>query len=163
MDLAMQLAWTVLAAAAVALVARRRGARGLWWLVAAACIVVAGDKWLDLQTAVFAAGKEAARGLLAALGLADARKPVKAALLLAATLVALAAIVWLARRDRAIDRDKQLAVAGLALVVALVGLRFAPGMAWLADPRAGWAVEVVALVLVGVGLRGGFRRCDRTD
>lgn len=163
MDLAMQLAWTALAVAAVALVARHRGPRGLWWLVAAACVVVAVDKAVDLQTHVFATGKAAARAALAALGLDGARKPVKAALLLAGTLAALAAFAWLLRRDRAIDAPKRLACAGLALVVALVGLRFAPGMGWLADVRASWAVEAVACGLVAIGLRGGFRRCDRTD
>lgn len=163
MDLVMQAAWSVLAVAAAALLVRQRAPRGLWWLVAAACIVVAIDKAVDLQTRVFEGGKVALGAVLDGLGIGAARRAAKALALAVVTVGAIASLVWFVRRDRAIDRSKLLAVAGLALVLALVGVRILPGMAWLADPRAGWAVEAVACALVACGLRGGFRRCDRTD
>jgi len=158
MDVVMQCAWTALAVAAVLLVLRPRGGRGLWWFVASACVVIALDKAIDVQTFVFHSAKELTGELLAAVGLAEARKRVKVAMLLAATIVGLAALLWLVRRDRAIDRAKLLACTGLALVMALVGIRAVPGLDRLADPRAGWVVEAIACSCVAAGLWGGFRR-----
>lgn len=163
MDGAMQAAWTLLALAAVRLVARLRAPRGLWPALAALCVVIAVDKAIDLQTPAFAAAREAARALLGALGLADARRAVKAALLVGATLVALGAAIVVLRRSPRATRGERFALAGFAVVAALVGLRFVPGLGWLADPRIGWACEAVACGLLVVGLADGFRRCDRTD
>lgn len=163
MDAVMQVAWTALAVAAVALAAKLRRPRGLWPALAALCVVIAVDKAVDLQTPAYALARETARAALAAIGLADARRAVKAALLVAGTLVALAALVVLLRRSPRATRGERFAVAAFALVAALVGLRFVPGLGWLADPRLGWACEAVACGLLATGLADGFRRCDRTD
>lgn len=163
MDGAMQAAWTLLALAAVLLVLRLRRPRGLWPALAALCVVIAVDKAVDLQTPAFAAAREAARALLGALGLAGARGVVKAALLLGATIVALGVVAVVLRRSPRATRGERLALAAFAAVAALVGLRFVPGLGWLADPRVGWACEALACGLLIAGLADGFRRCDRTD
>lgn len=163
MDVVMQVAWTALAIAAVALAARLRAPRGLWPALAALCVVVAVDKAVDLQTPIFAAAREAARALLAAVGLADARRALKATLLVGGTLVALGVVAVVVRRSPRASRGERPALAAFAVVAALVGLRFVPGLGWLADPRLGWACEAVACGLLVAGLADGFRRCDRTD
>ena len=163
MDLVMQCAWLALAVAAIALLARCPSPRGCWWIVAAGCALAAADEWFDLQSACFRFGKEVAGAALHAVGF-DAHRPLaKVALLGFGTLAAVAAVWWFARRDRAFDRSKALACAGLALALAFVGARLLPGLTWLFDSPVGVAIEVVAWALVSIGVRGGFRRCDRTD
>jgi hypothetical protein len=163
MDLVMQLAWSALAAAAILLLLRRRAPHGAWWLVAAGCTLAAVDEWFDLQSAVFRFGKSAAEAALHGLGLDAHRAEAKVAALAVGTTAALVAVWWTACRDRAFDRSKALACAGLALALAFVGCRLLPGWTWLFDSHAGLAIEVAAWLLVSIGVRGGFRRCDRTD
>ncbi|MFN6194076.1 MAG: hypothetical protein ACK5BN_09680 [Planctomycetota bacterium] len=162
MDLVMQSAWLLLAVAAIALVARCRGPRGCWWLVTAGCVLAAVDEWFDLQSACFRLGKEVAGVALHAFGF-DAQRPLaKVALLAAGTCLAVAAVWWAARRDRAFDRHKAIACAGLALALAFVGCRLLPGLVWLFDSALGLAIEAGAWCLVSIGVVGGLRRCDRT-
>jgi len=159
----MPLAWLALAVAATALLARCRSPGGCWWIVAAGCMFAAVDEWIDLQSACFRLGKAVAGAALHAFGL-DAHRPLaKVALLGLGTLAAVTAVWWFARRDRAFDRSKAIACAGLALALVFVGARLLPGLTWLFDSPVGVAIEVVAWALISIGVRGGFRRCDRAD
>ena len=163
MDLFMQIAWLALAIAAIALLARCPAPRGCWWIVAAGCTLAAIDEWFDLQSVAFRLGKWAAGAVVHAAGLDAHRSAAKVGVLVVGTAAAVAAVWWVARRDRAFHRDKALACAGLALALAFVGCRLLPGMTWLFDSDLGLAIEAAAWLLVSFGVRGGFRRCDRTD
>jgi hypothetical protein len=158
MDLLMQAAWTLLAVAAVLLPCRRRApARDAWWLVAAACCLVALDKAVDVQVWCFTTAKALVQAAVASLGLDGERRLLRHVLLVAATGAAVVGTVVLVRRDPDLDRAKRCALAGLVLVVLLVGLRLLPGFAWLHDERVGWLVEGLGCGLVAIGLRRGFR------
>lgn len=163
MDLFMQIAWLGLAVAAVALLTRCPSPRGCWWIVAVGCALAAADEWFDLQSVVFQLGKQIAGAAAHALGLDAHRAAVKVATLVGGTAAAVAAVGSVALRDRAFDRDKALACAGIALALAFVGTRLLPGLTWLFDSDLGLAIEATAWLLVSIGVFGGFRRCDRTN
>lgn len=159
-DFVMQIVWTALAAAAVALAAKLRAPRGLWPAFAALCVVIAIDKAVDLQTHAYVAATAMARALLDALGLADARGTVKAALLV---VVAAGIVAVILRSAPRATRGERFALAAFALVAALVGAHFVPGLGWLNASRLDWAGEALACGLLVAGLVDGFRRCGRAD
>lgn len=149
--------WAVLAACALRLVRRLpRRERGAWLVVAIYCTIVAVDKAVDLQTVFYRVVQWALDVADPWLGVRAHRNLVKGLLLVPLTIVAVGGTLWLVRRDRHLDRGRKLAIAGLVLVLLLVGLRLLPPFRAL-DETACWVVEGLACGLIAWGLRLGWR------
>ena len=149
--------WSVLAAFALRLVWRLPpDRRGAWRVVAGYCSVVAIDKAVDLQTAFYQFVQWSLDTLDPWLGLRQHHRFVRFLLLVPMTAVAVGGTVWLVRRDPHLDRGRKLAIAGLVLVLLLVGLRLLPGFVML-DEQTGWVVEGLACLLISIGLLLGWR------
>ena len=157
MDLLMDVLWTLLAAASVWLVVRLPAAdRGAWLIVMTVCCLFAVDKALDVQVIFYDLMRTVVRAAEDWFDFQGDRWVVRG-LLLVGGIVGIALVIRsCVRRDRDFDRGKRLAIAGLLLVVLMVGARLLPGFAWLADQRVGWAIEVAACGLVAAGVRAGF-------
>ncbi|MFM1871504.1 MAG: hypothetical protein RL398_926 [Planctomycetota bacterium] len=160
-DVVTAVVWWGLAVACAALL--RAGARGLWWVVAAGVVTIAVDKLVDLQTRLYQLAKVVRNALDGPIDLHSHREGLKAAALVSVLVAVVIAALWLARRDRDIDRGKLLALGGLLVVGGLVTLRLVPGLGWLADERVSWAFEAVAVALLVAGLAAARRRLRRAD
>lgn len=132
-----------------------RGARATWVLVALSCAVIVLDKLVDVQIVVYRAGK----------ALVHAADPdgrwrgdhlwmriLVLGVLVAAGTVAL--IGW-SRLDRQRGGGKRLALTGLALVIAFLGVRQLPAMSPWVEPPRDLFFEGTAWVLVLAGVAYG--------
>lgn len=150
--------WCTIAFVSCLLLWRRSAARrGVWLVVAGCCVVVALDKAVDLQVVGYELLRVVARAGEALLGAPAHDRRVKAGVLLASTAAAVAAIAWLVHRDRPLDGGRRSALLGILLVLSLVGMRFVPGLPWLADERVGWVIEGLAVACLCLGLRRALR------
>ena len=150
--------WCTIAFVACLLLWRRPAARrGVWLVVAGCCVVIALDKAFDLQTIGYELLRVVARGGEALLELPAHDRRVKAGVLLVSTAAAVAAIAWLVHRDRPLDGGQRAALLGILLVLSLVGMRFLPGLPWLADERVGWVIEGLAATCLCLGFHQAFR------
>jgi hypothetical protein len=154
--------WSVLAVFSLLLVRRlSTERRGAWCLVAFYCSVVAADKWVDLQTAFY----HAVRWLLGCteslLGLRDHKPVVRVLFLVLMTIGAVGGTVRVVWRDQRLDGAKKLAVAGLVLVLLLIGVRLLPGLGGILDESACWVLEGAACALIVAGLCKAWPRIGR--
>lgn len=159
-DVVTAVVWWGLAIGCAALL--RAGARGLWWVVAAGVLAIAVDKLVDLQSRLYQLARMVRNALDGPVDLHTHRDGLKAAALVAVLVLVGCAALWLARRDRDLDRAKLLALAGLLVVGGLVTLRLVPGLGWLADERASWACEALAVALLAAGLVAARRRLPQS-
>jgi len=151
------LAWAILAVLSWLLVRRLpRHERGAWLVVAAYCSVIAIDKAVDLQIAFYSFVQWSVDVLDPWFGLRQHRGVVKVLLLVPMLIVTVGGTIWIVRQDRRLDRSRVFAIAGLVLVVLLVGVRALPGFGFL-DEEVGWGLEAVSCWLIAAGLLLGFR------
>jgi len=163
-DAVSALLWLATAILSVYVVrAYPRGLRASWVLVSGFSILVVLDKAFDLQMLAL----EVALAVRDELG-ADAAvqeqfdlrehgKLIKAAVLVAATGLGLGVALWLARRDRGMDRNRVVALLGVLGVIGYVGLRMVPGVSSRLSDPAGWAIEFACWLCVTIGLVRGLR------
>jgi hypothetical protein len=157
-DVVTAIVWSALAVGSVALVVRLpRGSRGAWLVVAIYCSVVAADKIVDLQTAVYLTAKWTVGALQPFVELRSHRNAIRVGLVLVLLSIGIGGTVWLVRRDRALDLPRLLALGGLLLVMAMVGGRLVRGSPF-ADEVVGWVVEGIGCTGIAVGLVLGWRR-----
>lgn len=161
MDGFMQAAWISAAAATLVFIGRARPSGARWILVALLTLLVALDKVLDLQTAVYTRAHDWVQLALDTLGLSDARLMLKGVLLAAATVLGLGGLFGLHRALGNANAGERLALAGFGLITILVGARMIPGLGWLSDQAVGWAMELVALTLILSGLLHAHRRSEQ--
>lgn len=163
-DAASALLWLATAILSVHVVrAYPRGMRASWVLVCGFSILVVLDKAFDLQMLAL----EVALAVRDELGadaavqeqfdLREHAKAVKAVVLVAATALGLGVALWLARRDRGMDRNRVIALLGVLGVIGYVGLRMVPGVAGRLSAVAGWAIELACWLCVTLGLARGLR------
>lgn len=157
-DLVTLVVWTALALAACALVRRQPpGQRGAWIVIALYCAVVALDKAVDLQGMSYLAVRLLPDLLERLTGWSGHRGLLRTLVVVLLAVGALAGTIWLARRDRRLDRARWLAIGGLLAVLLWVGLRpLLPRD--LHDEPIGWAIEAAACLAIAAGLRLGWRR-----
>lgn len=165
-DMVSALLWLVTAILSVYVVrAHLRGARASWILVSGFCTVVVVDKAVDLQMVALDFAKAVRDALLAspelqeqlAIDFREHGIEVKATVLVAATILGLTVAIWLARRDRGMDRNRVLALLGVLGVIGYVGLRMVPGLAERLSGIAGWGIEFACWLCVTLGLVRGLR------
>lgn len=150
------LLWTVPALAAGARFARgRRGVRGAWLVVAAACAAIVADKAFDVQTVAHRVGQD----LVLAIDPEHRMRGPHAwmrQLLLGGLFVLGVALLWLlARSDRALRGGKVVSLLGLVLVMGYLGLRMLPPVRERISEPLAWAIEGACWLLVVVGLAVG--------
>src|SRR5690606_16768004 len=151
------LAWSILALLSWLLVRRLpRAERGAWLVVAAYCSIIAIDKAIDLQLAFYNFAQWCVDALDPWFGLRQHRGIVKFALMIPMLIITVGGTIWVARQDRRLDLSRALAIAGLVLVLLLVGMRILPGFGFL-DEAVGWGFEAVSCALIAAGLVLGWR------
>jgi len=163
-DAASALLWLATAILSVHVVrAHPRGQRASWVVVSGFSILVVLDKAFDLQMLALEVAL-AVRDQLGAdaavqeqFDLREHAKLVKAAVLVAATALGLGVALWLARRDRGMDRNRVIALFGVLGVIGYVGLRMVPGVASRLSDVAGWGIEFACWLCVTLGLARGLR------
>ncbi len=161
MDGFMQVAWIGAAAAALVFIGSARSPGVRWILVALLTLLVALDKVVDLQTAVYTRAHDWVQLVLDTVGLSDARQMVKGVLLAAATVLGIGGLFGVHRILGNSNAGERLALAGFGLITILVGARMIPGLGWLSDQAVGWAVELVALTLILSGMLRAHRWSER--
>lgn len=128
------------------------GSRRVFALVAACVVVFVADKVWDVYSAVHEVGRWVATTLDPVDQLRGPHAVYRNAALAAAGLAGVVALWWWLRRERRLDRSRWLCVLGIGLVAALVVARLVPG---LQERLAGLplkATELLAWLLVVVGL-----------
>jgi hypothetical protein len=169
-DAVSALLWLATAILAVHVVrAHPRGARAAWVLVCGFGILVVLDKAFDLQLWALDFAK-VVRDMLFSdpqvqqsleFDLREHRSELKAAVLVAATVVGLGSVVWLVRTDRGMDRNRVLALLGVLGVIGYVGLRMVPGVEERVSQLVGWAIEFACWSCVTLGLALGLRKARK--
>lgn len=157
------LAWSTLMLLALVLARRLdAGRRSAWALVAACCGVVALDKAIDVQSAVYVLGQRMFGAMDPYLGLREHRALVRFVLVVPLLAVAVVGTLGLARTKRSWGSAERLGLLGLTLILVYVGLRLLPGMGQLVDSSADKVFELTALVVIASGERLAWRRSSRT-
>lgn len=167
-DAVSALLWLATAILSVHVVrAYPRGLRGSWVLVSGFSILVVLDKAFDLQMLALEVALMVRDALTddpavreqrsLSFDLREHAKLVKAAVLVSATALGLGVALWLARRDRGMDRNRVLALLGVLGVIGYVGLRMVPGVASRLSDVAGWGIELACWLCVTAGLARGLR------
>jgi hypothetical protein len=160
-DVVTAIVWAALAVGSIALVARLpRDTRGAWLVVAIYCCVVAVDKVVDLQMAAYHTAKWIVDATQPVLGLREHVRAVRLALMVALIALGVGGTVLMVRRDRELDVPRKLAIAGLLLIIAMVGARLVPGSPF-DDVIVDWVVEGVGCACVAAGLVLGWRTTAR--
>lgn len=165
-DAVSALLWLATAILSVHVVrAYPRGLRTSWVVVSGFSILVVLDKAFDLQMLALEVALMVRDALSAdpavqeqlSFDLREHAKAVKAVVLVAATALGLGTALWLARRDRGMDRNRVIALLGVLGVIGYVGLRMVPGVASRLGEVAGWAIEFACWLCVTTGLARGLR------
>lgn len=148
-------------AARVASFRRDRGDARFWWFTAAALLLLAINKELDLQSAFTAIGKHVAMTQ----GWYGERRQVQLAFIVAVSLAGLVAAVVMLRAARRSDGSVRLAMAGLAFIGAFVVIRatsFHHIDHWLGTGplalRWNWILELGGIGIVAVAALSYARR-----
>lgn len=147
-------AWTLPALPAAGLAVRSgRGRRATWTLVALTCAVIVLDKLVDVQIVAYRLGKAAVQAIDPESRWRGEHLWIRVVVLAALVAAGAAGLVGWARLDRERSLGKRLAVLGLALVVAFLGLRQLPPLKPWVEPPRDLLFEGTAwlLVVVGVG------------
>lgn len=149
--------WALLALVSWLLVLRLpAGRRGAWLLVSTYCTIVALDKVIDLQMALFVSVRWSIDLLDPWFGLRQHRLVVRVLVLLTLAGLAIAGTVLLARRDLYLDRGKKVAISGMLLVLLLVAARLVPGLSAVFSDNLCWIFEGISCLLIVGGMRSGF-------
>ena len=128
-----------------------RGARTVWWIVAAACTIITTDKAFDLQIHAHQLGQALVKAIAPGLTHDGGRPWARVALLGALFLIGCGALYGLVRSDRSIDGSKRLSLLGLVLVMAYLGARLVPRLRDWWTPALGMVVEGTCWLLVVAG------------
>jgi hypothetical protein len=162
-ELAFDLALWSAPAIGAALCLRRTpsGERGAWWLVLAACVAILLDKAVDLQVVLYRFSVRVFDWLDPGRELRDGPLDPRFAVLAIGALVALGLLILLARRDHALRGPKLVSLAGLALLVAWLGLRLAPAVRDRIPESAERGVELLCWLAILAGEIQSLRRVGR--
>lgn len=153
--------WLGLRAAARAPV----GERATWVLVGLACTAAGMDKWLDYQTLLYEVAKSVVGVLDPENRWRGETLHLRLFVLGGGVLLGLVGLLLWMRFDRGRDGYKLCAVAGVAVLLAFLGLRHVPAAkAWLASPAilptesllqaAAWLMVMGGLLGSGRAVRG---------
>jgi hypothetical protein len=153
------LAWTTLMIFAL-LLARRLGSgqRSAWAVVTACCGVVAVDKAIDLQSALYLLGQSTLGALDPYLGVREHRVLVRIVLVAPVLVLGVLGAVGIARRKRAWGQAERLSLLGLTLLLVYGGLRLLPGLGHLVDSATDIVLEVSVLLLIALSVRSAWTR-----
>jgi hypothetical protein len=145
--------WSLPTLLALALAMRTPvGARGAWWLVSAGCAMIVLDKCVDLQVPFYLAGKEMAHVLDPSLQMRGENLWMRYLLLGVLFLASCTAFFYGLRWDRELSSAKGVALLGLVMVMAYLGIRLLPAMAqYLTEPLR-LTLEAICLCVVLAGL-----------
>jgi hypothetical protein len=147
------LLWTLPLVLALRLAVRApRGARNGWLLLAAGCAVIVTDKAFNIQLPLYQACKDVVHALDPELRLRGEHLWIRFVLLGGLFAIGCTGIVFFLRWDRELTRAKGVALLGLAMVMAYLGLRLLPRIhASLTEPQR-LAIEGTCLAVVLAGL-----------
>jgi hypothetical protein len=136
----------------------RRKERAGWLLVGLSTAGFALDKGVDLHAVLHGLGQTLVHRLDPETHFRDENLILRGFLLGSIFLVGMAGGAWLLRRDQEHTPGKLIALSGVVLVMAYLGLRLMPGVGdYLERTFAGWLVEATAWTLVIGGELAGLR------